>query len=427
MRYFNVNKFPMKRLLDIVVIMFLFAGSIAILHSCKKRTVPEVTTAEVSGITQTNAVSGGNVTNNGGAEVTARGVCWNTAQNPSIANSKTSDGTGNGIFTSSITGLTANTTYYIRAYATNSEGTNYGNEVSFATLCTVPSATTNAATSLANTTATLNGTVNANGCSTTVTFDYGLTASYGSTLTAVQSPVSGTTLTSVSVGITGLASGQTYHYRVKAVSTGGPAYGGDILFTTTVNDKDGNVYNTVTIGTQVWMKENLKTMKYNDGTSIPNVTVDATWAALTTPAYCWYNNNAAYKPTYGALYNWYTVNTGKLCPAGWHVPTEAEWTTLTDYLGGASVAGGKLKESGTAHWSSPNTGATNESGFTALPGGWRNSNGTFYEITNFGIWLSSTEFSAANVTCQYMGYYYIFVDKNYPLKSDGHSVRCVRD
>jgi uncharacterized protein (TIGR02145 family) len=137
----------------------------------------------------------------------------------------------------------------------------------------------------------------------------------------------------------------------------------------TAKDVDGNVYNTVTIGAQVWMAENLRTTKYNDGTSIPLVTDSTKWSDLSTPAHCWYNNDkASYKATYGALYNWYTVATDNLCPTGWHVPTTAEWQILKDYLG-SSVDGGKLKESGTTHWKSPNKGATNESGFTALPGG----------------------------------------------------------
>ena len=134
-----------------------------------------------------------------------------------------------------------------------------------------------------------------------------------------------------------------------------------------IADIDGNIYNTVIIGTQVWMKENLKATKLNDGTNILLETDNATWISLTDPAYCWYNNDASsYKNTYGALYNWFTVETGKLCPTGWHVPSDAEWFTLIDFLGGESVAGGKLKEIGNTHWNSPNTGATDEYGFTAI-------------------------------------------------------------
>ena len=133
-----------------------------------------------------------------------------------------------------------------------------------------------------------------------------------------------------------------------------------------MTDKDGNIYKTILIGTQTWMVENLKTTKYNDGTSIPFVSEPTSWSNLSTPACCWQQNDPARKVTYGVLYNWYTINTGKLCPKTWHVPSDSEWTALTDYLGGENVAGGKLKESGFKHWYSPNTGATNEVAFSAF-------------------------------------------------------------
>jgi len=192
-----------------------------------------------------------------------------------------------------------------------------------------------------------------------------------------------------------------------------------------VTDYDGNVYPVVTIGTQTWMVGNLKTTKYNDGTAIPFVTDNTEWFSLTTPGYCWYNNDeAGYKNPYGALYNWHTVNTGKLCPTGWHVPTTYEWTTLTDYLGGESVAGGKLKEADTTHWDSPNTGATNESGFTALPGG--SGTGSF-KIGSLGHYWSSTENSSIEAWSRRMSYDNggSYSSRNY--KKHGFSVRCVKD
>lgn len=195
-----------------------------------------------------------------------------------------------------------------------------------------------------------------------------------------------------------------------------------------ITDKDGNVYTSVIIGTQEWMAENLKTTKYNDGTDIPLVTDDYEWGDLTTDAYCWYNNDAAtYKTPYGALYNWYAVNTGKLCPTGWHIPTDEEWTELTDYLGGTSVAGGKLKESGTTHWNSPNTGATNETGFTALPSGYRNYGGTYDDIVNYGYWWSSQEFSTTEAYYRDMSYNDISIYRGNDYKLYGFSVRCLRD
>jgi uncharacterized protein (TIGR02145 family) len=195
-----------------------------------------------------------------------------------------------------------------------------------------------------------------------------------------------------------------------------------------VKDIDGNVYKTVTIGKQVWMAENLKTTKFNDGTAISLVTEDQAWGALTTPAFCWYNKDAAAnKNTYGALYNWYTVNTNKLCPKGWHVSTDAEWTTLTTSLGGESVAGGKLRESGITHWEKPNTGATNESGFTTLPGGYRNNHGAFANIGFFGFWWTATENVPTASWGRTMGCASKDVLRIFSLKKNGYSVRCVKD
>lgn len=195
----------------------------------------------------------------------------------------------------------------------------------------------------------------------------------------------------------------------------------------TVTDIDGNVYQTVTISTQVWMASNLKTTKYKDGIAIPLVTDGTAWSNLSTPGYCWYNNDAATnKSTYGALYNGYTVNTGKLCPTGWHVPSDAEWTDLTTYLGGEAVAGGKLKEAGTIHWNNPNSGATNTTGFTALPSGYRNYDDPFGTIGNGGYWWSSSE-DAINAWNRYVSSSSSDVYRNDYSKRNGFSVRCVKD
>ena len=195
-----------------------------------------------------------------------------------------------------------------------------------------------------------------------------------------------------------------------------------------VSDVDGNTYNVVIIGAQAWMAENLRTTKYKDSTAIPLVTDNADWRALGTPGYCWYDNDQVmYGNTYGALYNWYSVNTGKLCPTGWHVPTDAEWTTLNEYLGGASVAGGKLKETGIIHWDSPNTDATNETGFTALPGGFRNTDGTYgYIGLHVGLW-SVTEFGTNSAWYRRINYNNGHVSRDDGLRSYGFSVRCVKD
>jgi len=165
-----------------------------------------------------------------------------------------------------------------------------------------------------------------------------------------------------------------------------------LLKAQTVTDIDGNVYKTVTIGTQTWMAENLKTTHYNDGTPILLVTNDTVWRNTMyrkLPAYCWYNNNeSVYKKIYGALYNFFAVDTKRLCPTGWHVPSDADWKIMVSNLGDSNT-GGKLKEADTIHWDAPNNGATNETGFTALPGGSRNKDGNFNDINYKGIWWTS--------------------------------------
>jgi uncharacterized protein (TIGR02145 family) len=197
-----------------------------------------------------------------------------------------------------------------------------------------------------------------------------------------------------------------------------------------VKDFDGNVYNTATIGTQVWMAENLKTTHLNDGTPIKNAIDSAEWtnsATLLTPAYCWNNNDSKNKTIYGALYNFYSVQSGKLAPKGWHVATSADWDTLTAFLSGESIAGGKMKEAGTSHWIAPNTNATNTSGFTALPGGSRIGSTIFQEVGLLGVWWTST----ISVTEWPTGRELVFSDgtvaAGYAYPSTGFSVRCIKD
>ena len=200
-----------------------------------------------------------------------------------------------------------------------------------------------------------------------------------------------------------------------------------------ITDIDGNTYKTVYIGTQQWMAENLKVTKYNDGTAIPNVTDNTQWSNLTTGARCYYNNDAANNAKYGKLYNWYAVspttnNNKNVCPAGWHVPTDAEWTVLIDYLGGENVAGGKMKEVGTTNWISPNTDATNTSLFTGLPGGFRFRDGSYNYIRNYGLWWSSAEgYYSSNAWNRDLGYDLGGAGINSNSKEMGLSVRCLRD
>jgi uncharacterized protein (TIGR02145 family) len=203
-----------------------------------------------------------------------------------------------------------------------------------------------------------------------------------------------------------------------------------------LSDVDGNLYNTVVIGSQCWMKENLRTSKYRNSNSITNASDSAAWVTNTTGAWCYYENSAGYNATYGKLYNWYAVdNSSILCPTGWHVPSDAEWCTLSTFLDASAdcssnyiestIAGGKLKETGTSHWN-PNVGATNSSGFTALPGGCRYGNAlSFVSVGLTGAWWSSTAATLAYKRLLSHTQSDIFRDMS--NKNYGYSVRCLKD
>ncbi len=193
-------------------------------------------------------------------------------------------------------------------------------------------------------------------------------------------------------------------------------------------DGDGNEYDTVVIGTQVWLGENLKTTKYNNGVSIPLVTDNTQWASMSSAAFCWYGNYPGYKENWGALYNWYAAKVSFLCPAGYHVPSNEEWQTLIDYLGGEEIAGDKLKSTGNQFWESGNH-ATNESGFTAMPGGYRSHyDGLFSHMRLLGSWWSSSPGRddvngyRVDMYASWSGAYLMGLSKQ-----AGFSVRCVKD
>lgn len=323
----------------VAIIIFVFLVS-----SCKKdpiNLIPTITTLATTNITSSSSSSGGEVISDGGASITSRGVCWNTTQNPTIANFKTTDGIGIESFFSSLIDLTSNTTYFLRSYATNSIGTGYGNEFSFKT-------------------------------------------------------------------------------------------------SKVVTDIDGNVYNTVTIGKQVWMVENLKVTRYRNGNSIPNVMNTSTWRNLTTGAYCDYYNDPAIGNKYGKLYNWYSVKDSRnIAPTGWHVPSDAEWTTLELYVSAnLGISGSEAKAlSSKLDWTS-STGINvvgndlsrnNNSGFMALPSGFLDIDGSFYLIGNGGYWWCSNERSTKDTWVRYINYNLSNVKRTYFENYAGISVRCIMD
>lgn len=196
----------------------------------------------------------------------------------------------------------------------------------------------------------------------------------------------------------------------------------------TVTDIDGNIYKTIKIGTQVWMAENLKTINYNDGEPIPLVESDYAWGNLETPGYCWMNNDETNKDSYGALYNWYVVDTDKVAPKGWHVPTEEEWATLIEFVGSERDSGGMLKEKGTLHWLAPNNGASDTYGFSARAGGYRNYDGlVFLQPLDGGYFWTSTEEEVSTAYGYSMNFDGIDVKKWGVSKTYGRSIRCIKD
>jgi hypothetical protein len=309
--------------------------------------VPTLTTTSASSITQSTATSGGNISADGGASVTARGVIWATSQNPTIAlSTKTSNGTGTGAFTSALTSLAANTTYYLRAYATNSIGTAYGNEVTFKTSAaqtiTVPTLNTTSASSITQSTATGGGNISADGGATVTSRGIVWATSQNPTIALTTKTTNGTGTGAFTSELTSLAANTTYYVRAYATNSAGTAYGNEVTFKTStvvtnagVTDLCGKTYKEVIIGNQTWTSENLSTCKYRNGDPIPHVKDDATWASLTTGAYCYFNNDSVkYAAIYGKIYNWHAVNDSRgLAPAGWHIPTQTEMTTMINTLG----------------------------------------------------------------------------------------------
>jgi uncharacterized protein (TIGR02145 family) len=347
-------------------ISFLFVALSFVLASCTSNTglPPTVTTWTTRAVTQTTVTCGGTVTSDGGLYITARGVCWSPLPNPTIKNNVTTDSTGTGNFSSLMESLQPATTYYVRAYATNANGTGYGNII---IITTPPDA----------------GSPN-----------------------GVMNP--------------------------------------DLTYST-MTDIDGNVYQTITIGNQTWMAQNLMVTKYRNGAAIPNETNDTKWNALATGAQCTYNNNRDSNTVakFGRLYNFYAVTDQRnLAPTGWHVASDSEWATLINYLAanlGTSTSVAQALAAKTDWNESYNAGdagyidqytytsLNNSSGFSGLPAGIRGDYGGFNYVTMYSGWWTSDENDKTTSRFRSLNYYGLTVGKNSYDKHYGLSVRCVKD
>ena len=399
-----------------------------------------ITTGAITELGATSAKVSGNITSAGGGTVTSRGICWSTTQNPTVNNSKTTEGTGTGQYTSTLSGLLAGTTYYARAYGENSRGIVYGSQVSFNTIG-LPLLTTTAVSNITATSATSGGTIISDGGSPITAKGVVWSTSPNPTIDLTSKTNDGAGLGMFTSTIANLVNNTKYYIRAFMINSFGVYYGEEFSFTTLgglqsnpgggVTDIEGNLYKTVRIGNQEWMAENLKVTKLNDGTSLQYGNLDLFWNGVYTikePVYTWYSNDINNKEIYGGLYNWYTVNTNKICPIGWHVPSDAEWSSLETYLGGRQVAGGKLKQTGISNWQIPNWGATNETGFTSLPAGNRYES-TFSGIGVYGTyWTSATNSenppSAIYRQTHFQGEY---LERNVHFKVYGVSIRCLKD
>lgn len=419
--------------------------------SCEKEKgiLPVVNTIDVWNISQRKAMASVEVISSGGVPILARGICWNKTGSPVLADNHTTESGDLGTFVSTLNGLELATFYHVRAYATNKYGTGYGNEITFESApIQTAVVTTDPVSSVRSASAVSGGFVNSTGGASITAKGICWSTATGPTLEDPHT-MDGTGDEHYMSQLTGLSGNTTYFVRAYTTNIAGTAFGNELSFKTfsdsaavvlfnpilfnpqltygTIMDYDWNTYKTIQIGTQIWMAENLKATSFNNGEQIANLSEEAIWTDYPLDAFCWYDNDIAFKTNYGSLYNWHAIKTGKLCPTGWHVPSSEDFNSLITYLGGENGADGKLKETGTVHWLSPSTAANNESGFSALPGGYLSS-GEFMSFRIAGYWWSSSENDSESAS-------YMLLEYNNGtagvepagLKTTGMSVRCIKD
>jgi uncharacterized protein (TIGR02145 family) len=383
--------------------LILILAVIFMMTSCdpeKISILPSITTGSVGDIQKTSANLSGDVTSTGGASVTSRGFYLSSFY--VSAETRIDCGSGAGGFSYLLDSLEPGTIYYVRAFAINEVGTKLGQTMTFTTVGEDPIFITTTATSEITMSSAVSGG-NISDFGDNIIIERGVVFNTTTSPTIDDSKViySGSDDNFI-CSITGLDKNIKYYVKAYATNSKGGTYYGEEAeaWIYALEDQDGNFYHTVVIGNQTWTVENFKATHYLNGDEIPEVTDNITWSELTTGARCYYDNNRAnYEPTYGCLYNWYAANDPRgLAPDGWRLPTVDEVLEMARYLGGNDIAGGMIKEAGTQRWKAPNSGATNSSGFTALPGGNRGNTysgeiGTFIDITNDAVFLTGDEYS----------------------------------
>jgi len=398
---------------------------------------PTVIADSISTITTSTARGYSNITSDGGAPVIARGVCWSTNLSPTIADAFTSDGTGTGSFTSDIATLSPNTTYYVRAYATNGVGTAYSEQLSLNTSTDVLYITSDSISNITRTSALFYGNCISDGGNPITS--RGACWSIHHSPTLLDSNTStGTGLGNYSCNLTTLTSSTNYYVRAYRINNEDTIYGNEISFTTDdypncgiVMDVDSNTYRTVTIGNQCWFRDNLKTKRLRNKNSISCYLIGNTnWGSANQAAYIYFGPSYYNPPftEYGYYYNYLSANSNDLCPWGWRVPNDSDWVILREYLGGQPVAGGKLKETGTFYWTSPNSTATNETGYSAIGAGYfSNVAAIWSENGQAAFWSNTPDANINNAYSYFLNCNSASMDRNAISKKNGLNVRCIKE
>lgn len=403
------------------------------------KTKATVETLGAEEVTTYSAILSGEVTDSGNCPIIVKGFCWaEYSQIPWFDTTRydVSVIEGDETYFRDTLQLFPGTKYYVRSFVKNEIGTTYGGTIIVTTPGGKPTFDASPSVTFTDSSATFTFAVNNRDLATEVLVRYGTDEDYG--MTALSESIDSSKSYSITIS---LDYGTKYYYRVDLKNAVGWDYATGSFQTETPDcvDIDGNVYKSVKIGDQIWITKNFNAAHYNDGTEIPYVTSDEDWLQAGDDkmgARCYYNNDPELRKVYGTLYNWYAIDTKKLAPAGWHVPTNDEWGRLIISLGMMSLdcSGYACREAGTDHWMAPNEGATNASGFTALPGGNRGIDGItlklgFHYLTAAGIWWNQ----GGELTDEFARMIYTTYDIKYLMsdrsmyKKTGLSIRLVKD